>query len=115
RWPSSTLPTAGRRANDPPSPSRRQRPALTSFHPTPPGSSSLLQVSINSEEVQPSSIAHAEPSDVSLPAVSSFGGLRTPALVYVASSSWAGIRKPSQYPTSTKFPLPRGHVLRQRL
>src|SRR6266702_1106112 len=30
----------------------RKRPALTSFHPTPPGSSSLLQVSINSEEVQ---------------------------------------------------------------
>src|SRR2546429_7483011 len=29
----------------------RKRPALTSFHPTPPGSSSLLQVSINSEEV----------------------------------------------------------------
>jgi hypothetical protein len=28
-----------------------KRPALTSFHPTPPGSSSLLQVSINSEEV----------------------------------------------------------------
>src|SRR5947207_16007265 len=44
----------------------------------------------------PSSIAHAAPSDVSLPAVSSFGGLRTPAPVYVASSSWAGIRKPSQ-------------------
>jgi hypothetical protein len=30
----------------------RKRPTLTSFHPTPPGSSSLLQVSINSEEVQ---------------------------------------------------------------
>src|SRR5207237_7898908 len=44
----------------------------------------------------PSSIAHAAPSDVSHPAVSSFGGLRTPAPVYVASSSWAGIRKPSQ-------------------
>ncbi|WP_225142901.1 hypothetical protein, partial [Bradyrhizobium sp. BRP20] len=29
----------------------RKRPTLTSFHPTPPGSSSLLQVSINSEEV----------------------------------------------------------------
>src|SRR5438477_4487136 len=48
----------------------------------------------------PSSIAHAAPSDVSLPAVSSFGGLRTPAPVYVASSSWAGIRKPSQQATS---------------
>src|SRR5436190_6515674 len=43
----------------------------------------------------PSSIAHAAPSDVSLPAVSSCGGLRTPAPVYVAPSSWAGIRKPS--------------------
>jgi hypothetical protein len=32
----------------------RKRPTLTSFHPTPPGSPSLLQVSINSEEVQPS-------------------------------------------------------------
>src|SRR6267378_7304335 len=31
----------------------RKRPTLTCFHPTPPGSSSLLQVSINSEEVQP--------------------------------------------------------------
>src|SRR5579859_5024271 len=30
----------------------RKRPTLTSFHPTPPGSSSLLQVSISSEEVQ---------------------------------------------------------------
>src|SRR6266566_1012611 len=30
----------------------RKRPTLTSFHPTPPGSPSLLQVSINSEEVQ---------------------------------------------------------------
>jgi hypothetical protein len=29
----------------------RKRPKLTSFHPTPPGSSSLLQVSIGSEEV----------------------------------------------------------------
>src|SRR5882724_7189092 len=29
----------------------RKRPTLTSFHPTPPGSQSLLQVSINSEEV----------------------------------------------------------------
>ena len=29
----------------------RKRPTLTSFHSTPPGSSSLLQVSINSEEV----------------------------------------------------------------
>jgi hypothetical protein len=29
----------------------RKRPTLTCFHPTPPGSSSLLQVSINSEEV----------------------------------------------------------------
>ncbi|SDF84527.1 hypothetical protein SAMN05216337_107818 [Bradyrhizobium brasilense] len=29
----------------------RKRPTLTSFHPTPPGSSSLLRVSINSEEV----------------------------------------------------------------
>jgi len=29
----------------------RRRPTLTSFHPTPPGSSSLLQVSISSEEV----------------------------------------------------------------
>src|ERR1700676_2658578 len=29
----------------------RKRPTLTSFHPTPPGSPSLLQVSINSEEV----------------------------------------------------------------
>src|SRR5436190_8500744 len=47
----------------------------------------------------PSSIAHAAPSDVSLPAVSSFGGLRTPAPVYVASSSWAGIRKPSHIRT----------------
>src|SRR2546421_6534674 len=47
----------------------------------------------------PSSIAHAAPSDVSLPAVSSFGGLRTPAPVYVASSSWAGIRKPSHKQT----------------
>src|SRR5712671_6291179 len=32
----------------------RKRPTLTSFHSTPPGSSSLLQVSINSEEVHPS-------------------------------------------------------------
>jgi hypothetical protein len=30
----------------------RKRPTLTCFHPTPPGSPSLLQVSINSEEVQ---------------------------------------------------------------
>src|ERR1700751_3872051 len=30
----------------------RKRPTLTPFHPTPPGSSSLLQVSISSEEVQ---------------------------------------------------------------
>src|SRR3954454_4063820 len=30
----------------------RKRATLTSFHPTPPGSSRLLQVSINSEEVQ---------------------------------------------------------------
>src|SRR5258706_1837648 len=30
----------------------RKRSTLTCFHPTPPGSSSLLQVSINSEEVQ---------------------------------------------------------------
>src|ERR1700722_16146778 len=29
----------------------RKRPTLTSFHPTPPGSSSLLQMSISSEEV----------------------------------------------------------------
>src|ERR1700738_5124736 len=29
----------------------RKRPTLTYFHPTPPGSQSLLQVSINSEEV----------------------------------------------------------------
>src|SRR5258708_23317409 len=29
----------------------RKRPTLTSFHSTPPGSLSLLQVSINSEEV----------------------------------------------------------------
>jgi hypothetical protein len=29
-----------------------KRPTLTSFHPTPPSSSSLLQLSINSEEVQ---------------------------------------------------------------
>src|SRR5213079_1580995 len=29
----------------------RKRPTLTFFHPTPPGSSSLLQVSISSEEV----------------------------------------------------------------
>src|SRR5205814_6222275 len=50
----------------------------------------------------PSSIAHAAPSDVSLPAVSSFGGLRTPAPVYVASSSWAGIRKPSHERTLTE-------------
>src|SRR6267378_6804932 len=33
----------------------RKRPTLTSFHPTPPGSSSLLQVSISSEEVQSAS------------------------------------------------------------
>src|ERR1700737_4810148 len=32
----------------------RKRSSLTSFHPTPLGSSSLLQVSINSEEVQSS-------------------------------------------------------------
>jgi hypothetical protein len=32
----------------------RKRPTLTSFHPTSPGSPSLLQVSINSEEVQAS-------------------------------------------------------------
>src|SRR6267154_3179316 len=31
----------------------RKRPTLTSFYSTPPGSSSLLQVSINSEEVHP--------------------------------------------------------------
>src|SRR5438105_9193268 len=58
----------------------------------------------------PSSIAHAAPSDVSLPAVSSFGGLRTPAPVYVASSSWAGIRKPSQKRKSPQF-IP-SHCLR---
>jgi hypothetical protein len=34
------------------------------------------------------SIGHAAPSDVSLPAVSSFGGLRTPALVRAAPPSW---------------------------
>src|SRR6185295_1143975 len=35
----------------------RKRPTLTSFHPTPPGSSSLLQVSISSEEVHFSSVS----------------------------------------------------------
>jgi hypothetical protein len=34
------------------------------------------------------SIAHAAPSDVSLPAVSSFEGLRTPAPVCAAPPSW---------------------------
>src|ERR1700730_14112818 len=38
-------------------------------------------------------------SHVPLPAISSFGGLRTPAPECVAPSSWAGIRKPSQKPT----------------
>ena len=33
----------------------RRRPTLTFFHPTPPGSPSLLQVSINSEEVHTTS------------------------------------------------------------
>src|SRR3954466_4124887 len=47
----------------------------------------------------PSSIAHAAPSDVSLPAVSSLGGLRTPAPSAWRPSSWAGIRKPSQKAT----------------
>src|SRR6266581_6604102 len=37
----------------------RKRPTLTSFHPTPPGSPSLLQVSINSEEVQSAIAGHA--------------------------------------------------------
>jgi hypothetical protein len=37
----------------------RERPTLTSFHPTPPGSSSLLQVSISSEEVQSALAASA--------------------------------------------------------
>jgi hypothetical protein len=39
----------------------RKRSSLTSFHPTPPGSSSLLQVSINSEEVQSSKIRSSFP------------------------------------------------------
>src|ERR1700730_286134 len=39
-------------------------------------------------------------SHVPLPAISSFGGLRTPAPECVAPSSWAGIRKPSQKLTS---------------
>src|SRR6266567_5991713 len=34
------------------------------------------------------SIAHAAPPYVSLPAVSSIGGLRTPALVHAAPPSW---------------------------
>src|SRR6185312_9481873 len=38
----------------------RKRPTLTSFHPTPPGSSSLLQVSINSEEVQSAPVRQIE-------------------------------------------------------
>ena len=44
-------------------------------------------------------------SHVPLPAISSFGGLRTPAPECVAPSSWAGIRKPSQNPTSILRPL----------
>src|ERR1700694_2533607 len=43
----------------------------------------------------PSSIAHAAPSDVSLPAVS-FGGLRMPAPVCVASPSCGRHPKPAQ-------------------
>jgi hypothetical protein len=53
----------------------RKRSSLTSFHPTPPGSSSLLQVSINSEEVQTSKVhrafvLRAAPVRVSQPPVS---------------------------------------------
>src|SRR5260370_9128616 len=43
----------------------RKRPTLTSFHPTPPGSSSLLQVSINSEDVHRSNQeAPAHPASI---------------------------------------------------
>src|SRR4029077_20484397 len=38
----------------------RKRPTLTSFHPTPPGSSSLLQVSISSEEVHSVCLGHQQ-------------------------------------------------------
>ena len=45
----------------------RKRPTLTSFHPTPPGSLSLLQVSINSEEVQAARAAWNHRSRVDKP------------------------------------------------
>ena len=48
---SDRAPTRGYQINRLPLVVVRKRPTLTSFHPTPPGSSSLLEVSINSEEV----------------------------------------------------------------
>jgi hypothetical protein len=45
----------------------RKRPTLTSFHPTPPGSSSLLQVSINSEEVHLVHLPRVGPASESAP------------------------------------------------
>jgi len=44
------------------------------------------------------SIAHAAPPDVSLPAVSSIGGLRTPAPVCAAPPSWG--RHPKTFTTT---------------
>src|SRR6202171_4473682 len=52
-----------------------------------------------------SSIAHAAPSDVSLPAVSSIGGLRTPAPVRAAPPSWG--RHPQTFTNSEVAALPR--------
>jgi hypothetical protein len=46
-------------------------------------------------------IAHADPPGALLPAVSFFGGFRTPALVPVDRSALAGIRNPSQQRTSS--------------
>jgi hypothetical protein len=46
-------------------------------------------------------IAHADPPGALVPAVSFFGGFRTPALVPVDRSALAGIRNPSQNPPPT--------------
>src|SRR3984893_550347 len=51
------------------------------------------------------SIAHAAPPDVSLPAVSSIGGLRTPAPECAAPPPWG--RHPKTFTTTEVATLPR--------
>jgi hypothetical protein len=54
--------------------------------------------------VPTNSQAPADPPGALLPAVSFFGGFRTPALVLVDRSAWAGIRNPSQKRASEALP-----------